>query len=184
MGANLSQSPRRGKGFARLVVMNSATPEVLTVTTLDQLTGREFAPGDWLTIDQARIDAFADCTGDRQFIHVDPVRVARETPFPGTLAHGFLLLSLVAGHRQRDFPVIADVALVLNYGLERVRFTSPVFAGARVRYRSRVLGAEARGPGRTLLRLEARLEVEGQEKPAVIAELLALYVSRDASAAA
>jgi acyl dehydratase len=109
---------------------------------------------------------------------VDPERVKRETAFPGTLAHGFLLLSLAAGHRQRDFPAVSDTALVLNYGLERLRFTSPVYAGSRVRYRSRVLAAEPRGPGRTLLRQEAVMEVEGQEKPAVVAELLAMFVAR------
>ncbi len=151
----------------------------LTVATLEQLVGREFAPSEWILVDQARIDAFAVATGDHQFIHVDPERVSRETPFPGTLAHGFLLLSLAAGHRQRDFPPVTDVALVLNYGLDRLRFTSPVFAGSRVRYRSRVLGAEPRGPGRTLLRQEAVMEVEGQDKPAVVAELLAMYVARE-----
>lgn len=150
----------------------------LTVATLEQLVGREFTPSEWILVDQARIDAFAAATGDHQFIHVDPARVRRETPFPGTLAHGFLLLSLAAGHRQRDFPPVSDVALVLNYGLDRLRFTSPVFAGSRVRYRSRVLAAEPKGPGRTLLRQEAVMEVEGQEKPAVVAELLAMYVAR------
>jgi acyl dehydratase len=152
--------------------------EPLTVATLHRLVGRTFAPSAWITVDQERINAFADCTGDHQFIHVDPERVARETPFPGTLAHGFLLLSLAAGHRQRDFPRVDDVALVLNYGLDRLRFTSPVVAGSRVRYRSRVLAAEPRAPGRVLLKLEAMMEVEGQDKPAVIAELLALYIAR------
>jgi len=152
----------------------------LTVATLDQLVGREFAPTDWLTIDQPRINQFADCTGDHQFIHVDPERVARDTPFPRTLAHGFLLLSLAAGHRQRDFPKVEDVALVLNYGMDKVRFTSPVFSGSRVRYHTRVVAAEPRGAGRVLLRQEARLEVEGQDKPALVAELLSLYVARGA----
>jgi len=152
----------------------------LTVATLHQLVGRQFAPSEWILVDQDRINAFAACTGDHQFIHVDPERVARETPFPGTLAHGFLLLSLAAGHRQRDFPPVSDVALVLNYGLDRLRFTSPVHAGARVRYRSKVLAAEARATDRVLLRQEAVMEVEGQEKPAVIAELLALYIARSA----
>src|SRR5689334_3889329 len=150
----------------------------LTVATLDTLVGRQFAPTEWILVDQQRINQFADCTGDHQFIHVDPERVARETPFPGTLAHGFLLLSLAAGHRQRDFPPVADVALVLNYGLDKLRFISPVFAGARVRYNTRVLAAEPRGDGRVLLRQEATLEVEGQEKPALVAELLALYIAR------
>jgi acyl dehydratase len=152
--------------------------EPLTVATLHKLVGKTFAPSEWIRVDQERIDAFAACTGDHQFIHVDPQRVARETPFPGTLAHGFLLLSLAAGHRQRDFPPVGDVALVLNYGLDRLRFTSPVVAGSRVRYRSRVLAAEPRAPGRVLLRQEAVMEVEGQDKPAVIAELLALYSAR------
>jgi acyl dehydratase len=161
--------------------MNQRSTESLTVATLDRLIGQSFAPSEWILVDQARIDAFAACTGDHQFIHVDPARVARETPFPGTLAHGFLLLSLAAGHRQRDFPPVADVALVLNYGLDRLRFTSPVVAGSRVRYRSQVLAAEPRGPGRVLLRQEAQMEVEGQIKPAVVAELLALYVAREAA---
>jgi acyl dehydratase len=159
--------------------MHGESGPALTVATLHQLVGREFAPTEWITVDQARINAFADCTGDHQFIHVDPERVKRETPFPGTIAHGFLLLSLAAGHRQRDFPEVTDVALVLNYGADRLRFTSPVFAGSRVRYRSKVLAAEPRGAGRVLLRQEALLEVEGQEKPAVVAELLAMFVPRD-----
>jgi acyl dehydratase len=159
-------------------MMTSTDESPLTVATLHLLVGREFAPSEWILVDQARIDAFAACTGDHQFIHVDPERVRRETPFPGTLAHGFLLLSLAAGHRQRDFPVVTDAALTLNYGLDRLRFTSPVYAGSRVRYRSRVLAAEPKGPGRTLLRQEAVMEVEGQEKPAVVAELLAMYVAR------
>jgi acyl dehydratase len=158
--------------------MENTSPPLLTVATLDSLVGRRFSPTDWILIDQQRIDQFADCTGDHQFIHVDPARVARETPFPATLAHGFLLLSLAAGHRQRDFPKVEDVALVLNYGLEKVRFIAPVFAGARVRYNTRVLAAEPRGAGRVLLRQEATLEVEGQEKPALVAQLLALYVAR------
>jgi acyl dehydratase len=158
---------------------DSSHDEPLTVGTLHRLVGRAFAPSDWILVDQDRIDAFADCTGDHQFIHVDPERVRHETPFPGTLAHGFLLLALAAGHRQRDFPPVADLALVLNYGLDRVRFTSPVAAGSRVRYRSRVLAADNRAPGQVLMKLEAVMEVEGQTRPAVIAELLALYIARD-----
>jgi len=154
------------------------TDTSLTVATLDSLVGRQFTSADWVLIDQQRIDRFAECTGDHQFIHVDPERVARETPFPGTLAHGFLLLSLAAGHRQRDFPPVSDVALVLNYGLDKLRFISPVLAGARVRYHTRVLAAEPRGAGRVMLRQEEKLEVDGQEKPALVAELLALYIAR------
>jgi acyl dehydratase len=158
--------------------MDSQNSSDLTVATLSTLVGRQFEQTDWITLDQPRIDAFADCTGDHQYIHVDPERVARETTFPGTVAHGFLLLSLAAGHRQRDFPKVVDVALVLNYGIDRLRFLSPVFAGQRVRYQTSVLAAEPRGPGRVLLRQKATLQIEGQEKPALVAELLALYIAR------
>ncbi|MEO8308245.1 MAG: MaoC family dehydratase [Pseudomonadota bacterium] len=150
----------------------------MTVATLSSLVGRQFEPTEWITVDQERIDAFANCTDDHQFIHVDPQRVARETAFPATVAHGFLLLSLAAGHRQRDFPPVTDVALTLNYGIDKLRFISPVFAGQRVRYLTRVLAAEPRGEGRVLLRQQATLQIEGQEKPALVAELLALYVAR------
>ena len=158
--------------------MNSTVEPALTVASLSRLVGRQFEPSEWILVDQARIDAFAACTGDHQFIHVDPERARRETPFPGTIAHGFLLLSLVAGHRQRDFPQVADLGLVLNYGLDRLRFTSPVRAGSRVRIRVRVLSSESRGAGRTLLRQEALLEIEGEEKPAMVAEMLVMYVTR------
>jgi acyl dehydratase len=158
--------------------MSDAQLPELTVATLSTLVGKRFEPTQWITIDQSRINAFADCTGDHQFIHVDPVRVASETAFPGTVAHGFLLLSLAAGHRQRDFPKLTDVALVLNYGVDNLRFTHPVFAGQKVRYQTMVLAAEPRGPGRVLLRQQATLQIEGQENPALVAELLALYIAR------
>jgi acyl dehydratase len=177
-GRRQASSGLQRKEISDEAIMNIAAESPLTVATLDTLVGREFVQQDWILVDQARIDAFAACTGDHQFIHLDPERVKRESPFPTTIAHGFLLLSLAAGHRQRDFPRVTDAALVLNYGLDRLRFTSPVFAGARVRYRSRVLAAEPKGPGRTLLRQEAVMEVEGQEKPAVVAEVLAMFVAR------
>jgi acyl dehydratase len=149
-----------------------------TMARLGELVGRHFEPTEWMQITQAQINAFADCTGDHQFIHVDPERVRRETGYPATLAHGFLLLSLAAGCRQRSFPVVTDAAHALNYGIERLRFINPVFAGARVRYLLKVIGAEPRGNGRVLLRQEVTLEIEGQEKPALVAELLALYVGK------
>jgi len=167
-----------------LLVFTTMDDTQLTVAGLSALVGRQFKPAEWVTIDQSRIDAFAECTGDHQFIHVDPVRVAAQTDFPGTVAHGFLLLSLAAGHRQRDFPEVVDVALVLNYGIDRLRFTNPVYAGQRVRYRTRVIAAEPRGGGRMLLRQEATLEIEGQEKPALVAELLSLYIARGSPAPA
>jgi len=155
-----------------------STRDDLHVTDLTTFTGREFAPTDWIDISQQRIDAFADCTDDHQFIHVDPDRAARESPFGGTIAHGFLTLALIAAHRPPDFPRLADLVLTINYGLDRLRFLTPVPAGARVRLLSKVLGAESRGPGRVLLKQEKILEIEGAPKPGYIAEQLTLFVGR------
>jgi acyl dehydratase len=150
----------------------------LTVATLQQLVGQSFVAPEWTLIDQDRVNTFAACTGDHQFIHVDPERVRRDTPFPGTIAHGYLLLSLAANHRQQILPPVQDVAMVLNYGLDRLRFINPVQVGSRVRYRTLVLAAEPRSDGRVLLRQEATLVISGQEKPALIAEVLALYIPK------
>ena len=152
----------------------------LAVADLHQLTGRELAPSAWITIDQARIDAFAACTDDHQFIHVDPARAAAESPYGTTIAHGFLSLSLLAAHRPADFPQIADLGLTINYGLDRLRFLAPVRAGARVRLLTRVLDVTPKGPGRVLLKQEKTMEIEGEAKPAYVAEQLTLFVSRQA----
>jgi acyl dehydratase len=150
----------------------------LRLADLPSLAGRALAPSDWIVIDQARVDAFAACTGDHQLIHVDPARAARETPFGGTVAHGFLLLSLVGGHPPADFPWPADMALALNYGLDKVRFLAPVRVGARVRLHTKILDVREKDPGRWLLRQEKTLEVEGQPAPAMVAESLALLIAR------
>ena len=150
----------------------------MNVTDLLTLTGREFAPTPWIEISQQRIDAFADCTDDHQFIHVDPARATRESPFGGPVAHGFLTLSLIAAHRPPDFPQLADLQLTINYGLDRLRFLTPVPAGARVRLLTTVLSAELRGPGRVLLKQEKALEIDGAAKPGYLAEQLTLFVAR------
>ena len=141
------------------------------------MVGHHFQPGPWLLVEQARIDAFAQCTGDQQFIHVDPDRAKRETPFGGTIAHGFLTLSLLAAHPAPDFPVFEDLGLCLNYGLDRVRFLSPVPAGSRVRLLASVLEVSDKGPGRTLLRQSLRMEIENAATPAWIAEGLTLWIA-------
>jgi acyl dehydratase len=155
-----------------------STTASLVLADLPALAGHTLAPSDWITIDQAQIDAFASCTGDAQFIHVDPARAARETPFGGTVAHGFLLLSLVGGHPPADFPWPADMALALNYGLDKVRFLAPVRVGSRVRLHTRILDVREKDSGRWLLRQEKTLEVEGLPAPAMVAESLALLVAR------
>jgi acyl dehydratase len=148
----------------------------LTVARLPELAGTRLAPTEWITITREQIRAFADCTGDHQFIHVDPGQVRERTPFPDVVAHGFLLLSLAAGMRPVDEPQIEDVAMVLNYGIDRLRFVSPVFAGQRVRYLVHFTGAEPRDDGRMLLKRELTLEVAGRDQPALVATVLALYI--------
>jgi acyl dehydratase len=138
--------------------------------------GRTLAPSPWVVIEQSRIDHFADCTDDPQFIHVDPERARRETPFGGTIAHGFLCLSLLSAHGPPDFPVVRGVAFALNYGLDRVRFITPVRTGSRVRILSKFLSVEEKDPGRLLFKQEKIMEIEGEPKPAYVAEHLGMFI--------
>ena len=153
-----------------------------SMATAPQFVGRDFGASSWVTIDQDRIDQFADCTGDRQWIHVDPERARRESPFGGPIAHGYLTLSLVAAMVMERGVIPPDAATGLNYGLDRVRFIAPVKAGARVRMRARLLAAEPQNGSRVLLRLECTLEIEGEAKPALVAELLCLLIGNRAEA--
>ncbi len=148
-----------------------------TLATLDDFVGRELGVSDWLTVDQARIDAFAACTGDRQWIHVDPERARRESPFGTTIAHGLLTLSLLPTLREQIGVVPEGVAQVLNYGSDRVRFLTPVKAGARIRARVTLTSAEPKGPGRVLLKTENTVEIEGEDRPALVADTLVLLMA-------
>ena len=155
-------------------------PAEIRVAQLGELVGVSFSPSAWVLVDQQRIDTFAACTDDHQFIHVDPQRAAH-TPFGGTIAHGFLTLALIAAHRPPDFPRVTDLALVVNYGLDRVRFLTPVRSGARVRIASRAIGAASKGPGRVLLTQEYTMQIEGENSPAFIAQQLTLFVAEKPS---
>jgi acyl dehydratase len=125
---------------------------------------------DWVRVDQAMIDAFAEATGDRQFIHIDPERAA-ETPFGGTIAHGFLTLSLMPLLAERTEGLeIADAKMGVNYGGNRVRFLTPVRSGKRVRGRFKLLDLTEKRPGQWQQTTEFTVEIEGEEKPALIAE--------------
>lgn len=152
----------------------------MKVEAMASLIGRTLAPSDWITVDQARINAFAACTDDHQFIHTDPERAARESPYGTTIAHGFLSLSLIAAHQPVDFPRPEDLGVTVNYGLDRLRFMSPVPSGARVRLHTKVLDVQPKGPGRMLVKAEKTMEIEGGPKPAYIAEQLTLFVTRGA----
>jgi len=129
-----------------------------------------------LSIDQSRIDNFADCTGDHQWIHVDVERAKRESPFRGPIAHGYLILSMVAPLSMEIGILPKDSAAGLNYGIDKVRFLAPVPAGARVRLRVVLIDVEPREGGQAIMKTQNTLEVEGSQKPALIAETLALLI--------
>ena len=127
----------------------------------------------WFLLDQARIDAFAAATEDRQFIHVDPV-AAKATPFGGTIAHGFLTLAMLSAMVEDALPPVAGLALSVNYGFDRVRFVAPVRAGARVRGVFALAEAKRRSPRQWLIRYDATIEIEGADKPALVAQWLTM----------
>lgn len=139
-----------------------------TVHELVQRIGDEIGLSDWLLVDQARIDAFAAATDDRQFIHVDPERAA-QTPFGGTIAHGFLTLSLIPTLADRAPGMQPDgVRMGVNYGSDRLRFLTPVRAGARIRARFRLLALDEKRPGQWQQTNEVTVEIEGGDKPALV----------------
>ena len=137
--------------------------------------GQEVGVSSWIAIDQARIDAFADATEDRQFIHVDADAASR-TPFGGTIAHGFLTLSLLSRMAADAMLVPESVKIIVNYGLDRVRFLVPVRSGKRVRGRFTLDSVEEKAPGQWLMRHTVTMEIEGEDKPALSAIWLALII--------
>ena len=145
------------------------------VSRLPELIGQEVGVSRWIAVDQARIDAFAEITEDRQFIHIDP-EAAKATPFGGTIAHGFLTLSLASAMSYDAVPPLEGVVMGVNYGFDKLRFLAPVPAGSRVRGRFRLLSAEDKGGGRWLLKHELTVEIDGGDKPALIAEWLGMQM--------
>ena len=141
--------------------------------TIEEMTRRigTQTVSDWVEVTQAMIDRFAEATGDHQFIHVDPDRAA-QTPFGGTIAHGFLTLSLMPllASKVPDAPVIDGVTMGVNYGGNKVRFLTPVRSGSRVRGRFRLVEFDEKRPGQYQQTNEVTVEIEGQDKPAMIAE--------------
>ena len=141
---------------------------------LPSLVGQELGLSEWQLIDQDRINKFADATGDHQWIHVDVERARAESPLRATIAHGYLLLSLIAPSTFEVLTRPLGVAQALNYGLDKVRFLSPVKVDSCVRNRVKLLSVEDKGNGRTLIATENTIEVEGEAKPALIAGALVL----------
>jgi acyl dehydratase len=150
--------------------------EGYTLAAIGDFVGRELGVSGWITIDQKRIDDFAACTGDHQWIHVDVERARRESPFRTTIAHGYLTLSLLPVMQQQVGTMPEGVAAALNYGSDKVRFITPVRSGARIRDRITLAAAEDKGGGRVLTTTRHAVEIEGEEKPALVAETLALLL--------
>lgn len=146
----------------------------MTFEELKGKIGQPLGTSEWLTVDQAMIDKFADATGDHQFIHVNP-ELAKMTPFGGTIAHGFLTLSLIPVLTDKsDIERPEGLKMAMNYGGNRVRFLQPVHSGKRVRAHFKLLALEEKRPGQWLQTSEVTLEIEGEEKPAYVAEWLSL----------
>ena len=150
--------------------------KVINPSEIDSVIGTEVGVSDWVLIDQDRINKFADATMDHQFIHVDPEQA---TPvFGSTIAHGFLSLSLVAGipFDQEIGLVLEGTKMGLNYGLDKVRFLSPVPADSEVRIRMKCIDISEKNPGQYLAKTEVTMEIKGVEKPAFVAETLSMFV--------
>jgi len=152
-------------------------PPGYSMRTLEAWISREIGVSGWVVVDQRRIDEFADCTGDRQWIHVHVDRAQRESPYGGTIAHGYLTLSLAASLAIEAGVIPPDAHAALNYGLDKVRFIAPVKVGARVRNRVVLLGAESKPGGRALVKFGNTIEIEGETKPALVAEALAMLMA-------
>jgi acyl dehydratase len=149
----------------------------MPVADLVNYVGKEIGVSSWILLDQSRINEFAHCTGDHQWIHLDAERAAREGPFGGTIAHGFLTLSLIA---PTSFEVMLErisPKSVVNYGLEKVRFIAPVRSGKRVRNHITIASVDTKGPGRFLVTTGNTIEIEGETKPALTASALAMFMA-------
>jgi acyl dehydratase len=148
----------------------------MPVADIDEIrrrVGEEIGASDWIAIDQQAINLFADVTGDHQFIHVDE-EMAKQTPFGGTIAHGFLTLSLLSQMAAGVMLIPATTKMGVNYGFEKVRFLAPVRAGKRVRGRFRLVSFEEKGPGRYQFVHNVTVDIEGEDKPALIADWIGM----------
>lgn len=146
----------------------------ITLEAYQAMVGKEIGVSSWHMIDQPRIDTYADVTDDHQFIHVDPERAKTETAFGTTIAHGFLTMSMMSVMSYEVMPAIAGTTMGVNYGFDKLRFISPVRAGKRVRGRFVLAEAKLRKAGELQSRTNVTVEIEGEDKPALVAEWLGL----------
>ncbi len=147
-----------------------------TLNNIEQFVGQELGVSAWMTITQERINHFAACTDDYQWIHVDVERAKKESPLGSTIAHGYLTLALLTALQMEIGVVPPGVSQVFNYGLDRVRFMAPVKMGARIRNRVKLLSADKKEKGRILLKTQNMIEIEREAKPALIADSLAMLI--------
>jgi acyl dehydratase len=150
-------------------------PTKIPASELPGLAGRTLPPSSWMQITQKRINQFADATNDHQFIHVSRLRAAL-TPFRKPIAHGFLSLSLLTWLNQEHAVLPDNLKMVINYGSDKVRFLAPVKVGQRIRSLQKIVSVTEKRPGQWLVKNEVTVEIEGEDKPALIAEMLALLI--------
>ncbi len=148
---------------------------IVAPEALKDYVGKEVGVSDWITVDQDRINQFADVTEDHQFIHVDP-EAAKSTPFGGTVAHGFLTLSMLSRLAADGILILDGIKMGVNYGFEKVRFVTPVKSGKRIRGRFTLMSVDSKIPGQWSLKYAAKVEIEGETKPALVAEWLTMQM--------
>jgi len=149
--------------------------ETIKAEELPGLVGRELEPSPWIEITQERVNQFAEATNDFQFIHVDPEKAA-QTPFGGPIAHGFLSLSLLSYLNAQNAIVPENMVMGINYGSDKVRYLMPVRVGKRIRSKQKVLEVSEKNPGQWLIKNAVTVEIEGEETPALVAEILSMMV--------
>ena len=147
----------------------------IKASDLPGLVGTQLEPSDWLEITQERVNQFADATNDHQFIHVDP-EAASKTPFGGPVAHGFLSLSLLSYLNTQNGLQVENAVMGVNYGSDKIRYLLPVRVGKRIRSHQKLVAANEKSPGQWLLKTDVSVEVEGEETPALVAEILSMIV--------
>lgn len=157
-----------------MFLIGLSMPQEISLSDVKDLVGKEVGVSDWITVSQKTIDSFADATDDHQFIHTDPVRAEAETPFGGTIAHGFLSLSLLSAMNYNCLPKVREQTMGINYGFDAVRFMAPVKSGARVRGRFTMAEARFRGSSMLMVTYDVTVDIENEQKPALTARWLTI----------
>jgi len=150
-------------------------PQLIKKQEIEQYIGHTCEPTDWFEVTQDQVNTFADCTLDRQFIHIDP-EAAAQTPFGGTIAHGFLTLSMLSYFAESFGLIVEGIYMGVNKGFDKVRFVSPVAVGSKIRAHAMILDINEKRPGQFDFKIEVTVEIEGVEKPALVAEWLSVQM--------